>query len=242
MTGCDRRCRMFFYVLRNKTLSESLPCPDQKGKGMKRECEGQLTLEDVFGINLEASHNAGSNRRKSGHSEGTGNKGAEAVESPRPAAIAPPASIKEDVTETAGDPVSGLPVPEVCEAENMPENMPSLPEEVMEAVKRKTLFPGDRVLIEEAIQKSGDGNETYVLVVSAFTDTDEWTACEDGSSVRFTRGYLLIRKAGKTKHFAWEPVFRYICRIVKEKQWLTDAERRKERKEQESTKKRRRKW
>ena len=130
----------------------------------------------------------------------------------------------------------------MCEAENMPENMPSLPEEVMEAVKRKTLFPGDRVLIEEAIQKSGDGNETYVLVVSAFTDTDEWTACEDGSSVRFTRGYLLIRKAGKTKHFAWEPVFRYICRIVKEKQWLTDAERRKERKEQESTKKRRRKW
>ena len=198
--------------------------------GMK---QGQLSLEDIFGIDLKAPVPTGTNKEPAAGTR----QNAVRTEDIRPAPAQDVKPLKEEPEESPS--LTGI------EPEHIAEDMSPFLEKIMGVVLKKKLYPGDRERIETSILNTGTGLTAYVMVVKAFSDswTDEWTMCPDGSAVKFTRGSIKVRlPEGKTENVAWGPVYDEICSLVRNSKWLTDKERTQDREAKESVKGRRNIW
>lgn len=199
-----------------------------------KQYKGQLSLEDIFGIDLKAPVPTGTNKEPAAGTR----QNTVRTEDIRPAPV-------QDVKPSKEEPEESSSLTGINEPEHIAGDMPPFLEKIMGVVLKKNLYPGDRERIETSILNTGTGLTAYVMVVKAFSDswTDEWTMCHDGSAVKFTRGFIKVRlPEGKTENVAWGPVYDEICSLVRNSKWLTDKERTQDREAKESAKGRRKIW
>lgn len=206
---------------------------------MTKQFEGQMTLEELFGVSMSApspSKPAKPPKEDTGTATKTRRrrtrKTAEKTTKDSPVT---PRQRKSSVAIHAATP----------DPDRINEETAKLLDIIIEAAKKKTLYPGDKTRIETAVLKDSGSMSTYILVVNAMSDIagETWTECHDGSAVKFTKGYVTIRDVnGKTGHVAWAPVYEALCDVIKEKKWLTPKERKRDREEGEGAKGRKRGW
>lgn len=206
---------------------------------MTKQIEGQLTLEELFGVSMSAPNPSKPAKPPKGDTgTATKTRRQRTRKTAERTATDSPVTPRQRKSSVALHAVTPDP-------DHISEETARLIETVIEAAKKKPLYPGDKVRIEEAVQQYGEGTQSFIVVVNALSDTigEPWTICEDGTAVKFTRGYIMLRdKQGKLEHVTWTPVHKALCELIQNNKWLSAKERKRDREEGEGMNRRRHKW